>query len=115
MKQDPHSGYLGLGAILTGRIEASGAFHINGTLVGEVHRGQLVSVGADGIVDGEIHAARIVLDGGTVKGLLKAEIVEIRAHSTIAHSRVVAERLQLDPEVNSDGARFDIGAEPAGA
>ncbi len=112
MTQNFQDSHLGRGAVLTGRLEASGPFHVNGAFVGEILRGQLVSVGADGVVEGEIHAARIVLNGGTVKGLLKAESIEIRSSSTITDSRIVAEHLQMDPGVRSDGARFDIGGEP---
>jgi len=113
MKQDDsHGGYLGTGATIRGRLETSGDFHINGTFLGEIHAGQLVSVGVGGLVEGEIHADRIVLDGGTVKGLLQAKSVEVRPESRLVAVRMKAESLHLDASTHSEGARFEVGAKP---
>ncbi len=113
MKQDDsHGGHLGTGATIRGRLETAGDFHVNGTFLGEIHAGQLVSVGAGGLVEGEIHADRIVLDGGTVKGLLRAKSIEVRPESRLVAVRMKAERLHLDASAHSEGARFEVGAKP---
>jgi len=63
---------------ITGEVKASGDMKINGTIDGTINAEKTVYVLSQGNVDGEIYAAKVVVDG-KVKGVCSSAIVEINA------------------------------------
>ena len=109
MSRDAHSGYVGAGSRLTGRLNAPGPFNVNGSFAGEIYSEDVVSVGAEGFFEGRIFARKVVVEGGgKVAGEIDAHEVEVRSRGVIVGVAVQAARLTLEAESNADGARFRI-------
>lgn len=104
-----HSGFVGTGSHFTGNLEAPGPFNVNGGFSGEIRSEDVVSVGAEGRFEGNIHAREVVVEqGGRIVGEIDADRVEVQAGGVIAGVAVRAASLVLDADSNADGARFDI-------
>ena len=113
MPRDPargaHSGYVGSGSRLSGRLHAPGPFNVNGEFVGEVHSRDEVSVGSSGSFDGKIIADRVVVEGGgRVSGEIAARDVIVHSGGSIAGVAVQAASLTLEARSDADGAHFRI-------
>lgn len=107
--RDAHSGYVGSGSRLSGRLNAPGPFNVNGEFVGEIHSENEVSVGNSGNFDGRIFAERVVVEeGGRVSGEIDAQAVVVRAGGSIAGVAVQAASLTLEAQSDADGAHFQI-------
>lgn len=107
--RDAHSGYVGSGSRLSGRLNAPGPFNVNGEFIGEIRSEDEVSVGNSGNFDGRIFAERVVVeDGGRVSGEIDAQSVVVRAGGSIAGVAVQTASLTLDPESDADGAHFQV-------
>ena len=107
--KDAHSGYVGAGTKLTGRLRAPGPFHVNGAFAGEIFSEDLVSVGTGGVVDGTIVARKVVVEaGGRIIGKINAQEMQVRSGGNIAGTGVQAARLLLEADGNADGASFRI-------
>ena len=107
--RDAHSGYVGSGSRLSGRLNAPGPFNVNGEFAGEIRSEDEVSVGNSGNFDGRIFAERVVVeDGGRVSGEIDAQAVVVRSGGSIAGVAVQAASLTLEARSDADGARFQI-------
>ena len=107
--RDAHSGYVGSGSRLSGRLNAPGPFNVNGAFVGEIHSEDEVSVGTSGNFDGRIYAQRVVVEGGgRVSGEVAAQDVIVRSGGSIAGVAVQAATLTLEAKCDADGAHFQI-------
>lgn len=107
--RDAHSGYVGAGSRLSGRLHAPGPFNVNGAFAGEIHSEDVVSVGTEGFFEGRIFARKVVVErGGRIAGEIDAQEVEVRAGGAIVGVAVQAARLTLEAESDTDGARFQI-------
>ncbi len=107
--RDAHSGYVGSGSRLSGRLNAPGPFNVNGEFVGEIHCEDEVSVGTSGNFDGRIHAQRVVVEGGgRVSGEIAAQDVIVHSGGSIAGVAVQAANLTLEAKSDADGAHFQI-------
>lgn len=107
--RDAHSGYVGSGSRLSGRLNAPGPFNVNGEFVGEIHSEDEVSVGTSGNFDGRIHAQRVVVEGGgRVSGEIAAQDVVVHSGGSIAGVTVQAASLTLEAKSDADGAHFRI-------
>ena len=107
--QDAHSGYVGAGSRLTGRLHAPGPFNVNGDFTGEILSEDVVSVGTAGSFEGKIFARKVVVEGGgRITGEIDAQEVEVRSGGAIIGVSVQAASLTLEPQSNADGARFHI-------
>lgn len=107
--RDAHSGYVGSGSRLSGRLNAPGPFNVNGEFVGEIRSEDEVSVGNSGNFDGRIFAERVVVeDGGRVSGEIDAQAVVVRAGGSIAGVAVQTASLTLEARSDADGAHFQV-------
>lgn len=107
--RDAHSGYVGSGSRLSGRLNAPGPFNVNGEFVGEIHSEDDVSVGNAGSVDGRIYARRVIVEGGgRIKGEVAAQDVVVHSGGSIAGVTVQAATLVLEATSHADGAHFRI-------
>lgn len=107
--RDAHSGYVGSGSRLSGRLNAPGPFNVNGEFVGEIHSQAEVSVGNSGNFDGRIFAQRVVVEsGGRVSGEIAAQDVVVQSGGSIAGVAVQAATLTLEAASDADGAHFQV-------
>ena len=107
--RDAHSGYVGSGSRLSGRLNAPGPFNVNGEFVGEIHSEDEVSVGNSGNFDGRIFALRVVVEGGgRVAGEIEAQDVIVHSGGSIAGVAVQAATLMLEAQSDADGAHFQV-------
>lgn len=110
--RDAHSGYVGAGSRLSGKLNAPGPFNVNGEFVGEIRSEDEVSVGTSGNFDGRIFAQRVVVEeGGRVSGEIDAQDVIVRSGGSIAGVAVQAASLTLEAQSDADGAHFEIRRE----
>ena len=107
--RDAHSGYVGSGSRLSGRLHAPGPFNVNGEFVGEIHTEDELSVGNSGNFDGRIFALRVVVEGGgRISGEIEAQDVIVHSGGSIAGVAVQAATLTLEAKSDADGAHFQI-------
>ena len=75
--------------------------HIEGTVEGTViMEGQNLSIGEEGILNANIHAQNLVINGKLTGDVLADELIEIRK-SAVVKGNLIAPRIQLD-----DGGKF---------
>ncbi len=107
---DAHSGYVGSGCELNGRLHAPGPFHVNGAFRGEILSEDVVSVGKGGSFAGTVFARRVVVEGGgRIAGDIEADEVEVNSGGSIAGATVRSGSLSLAPGGDADGASFQVG------
>ncbi|REJ81534.1 MAG: polymer-forming cytoskeletal protein [Acidobacteria bacterium] len=66
------NGFLDAGSRLTGELEFEDTFRVDGAFTGKIRSPGDLVVGAEGSVEGEIHAGRVFVSG-TVRGEIRAE------------------------------------------
>lgn len=107
--RDAHSGYVGAGCELNGRLHAPGPFHVNGVFHGEILSEDVVSVGKGGAFEGTVCARRVVVEGGgRITGEIEADEVEVGPGGSIVGVAVRTASLSLAPGGSADGARFHV-------
>ncbi|WP_444996718.1 bactofilin family protein [Aliikangiella sp. IMCC44359] len=75
--------------------------HIEGTVEGTViMEGQNLSIGREGVLNANIHAQNLVINGSLTGDVLADELIEIRKTAVVKGS-LIAPRIQLD-----DGGKF---------
>lgn len=75
--------------------------HIEGTVEGTViMQGQNLSIGREGVLNANIHAQNLVINGSLTGDVLADELIEIRKTAVVKGS-LIAPRIQLD-----DGGKF---------
>lgn len=87
-------------AEIRGSIKTQGSIRVDGVVIGDVHSAKTVTIGATGLVEGNVHADEIIVSG-RVKG------------SLVAKGKIALEvTAQLDGDINaarltiSEGASF---------
>ena len=109
--QDAYSGFVGSGVSLTGNLRAPGPFQLNGAFHGEIRCEDVVSIGAEGVFEGDLTAREVIVkQGGRVIGAINADEVHVLSGGIIAGVTVRAARLLLERDGNAEGARFHVGA-----
>ena len=107
----PLNALLGKGAVYEGDLSFEGRVRLDGLFRGRIYTDEVLEIGPEGCVEGEVDAAVVIL-AGQLEGLLK-----VREHLLVqptAHVRgtVQAARIEVKP-----GARFaatlQVGQEPA--
>ena len=92
------STYLAPGAKIQGEISGKTEVVIDGELEGQVKLNQLVTVGSQGVVKGEIHAQAVRVSGKVVGNIVGHDRVEVMATGTV-EGDIVAPRVTV-----ADGA-----------
>ncbi|QHM74296.1 polymer-forming cytoskeletal protein [Mixta tenebrionis] len=93
---------------INGEIKASGDMKINGSVDGKIMAEKTVYVLGQGVVEGEIFAAKVVVDG-KVKGLCASAVVEINANG-LMDGTIESD----DLSINKNGRFYGV-SKPAGA
>ena len=77
------NGFLDAGSHITGELHFEDTFRIDGKVTGSVVSSGDLIIGENGLIDGDVHVARIFVSG-TVKGTLRAgQRVELMATSKV--------------------------------
>ncbi len=106
----PLNALLGRGAVYEGDLSFEGRVRLDGLFRGRIYTDEVLEIGPEGCVEGEVDAAIVVL-AGQVEGTLNVRdhlLVQATAH---VRGHVRAARIEVRP-----GARFaatlDVGQEP---
>ena len=126
-KQEIHT-LVGAGTRVTGDLDFTGGLHLDGKVIGNVTAAEgpsVVSISADGVVEGTVAAAEVVVNG-TVKGdVVGSERVELGASARVVGNVVYGLiEMAMGAEVNGklihearpgtgEGAEAAEAAEPA--
>ena len=95
---DALNGFVDSGCVLSGELEFSNAFRVDGRVDGVIRSRSELVIGEEGVVEGEINVARCQI-GGTVQGTIRAS-EKIVLHAT---AKVVGE-VHAPAVVMEDGA-----------
>lgn len=90
------------GTTLKGDISSNGDLRIDGTIIGNIHSGAKIIIGASGVVEGDIagNQADIV---GKVSGNVRAkELLQLRGDSVVT-GNLFAGKLQVEPSATFNG------------
>jgi cytoskeletal protein CcmA (bactofilin family) len=102
-----------LGKTLTfkGELSAEEDLILQGRVEGSIHHTQSLTVGVDGVVNGDIHARSIVIEG-TVEGDLHGTASVLIAATAKVRGNIVAPRVGITEGANFNGA-VDMASAPA--
>jgi cytoskeletal protein CcmA (bactofilin family) len=110
VKSSNELNFLGEGTYLEGTIETKGSLRIDGRVKGAIKTGDTVTIGANGVVAGEVYARQAVV-GGRIEGNLKIEEkLVLEAKSTLI-GNLKAKKLVIDEGAVFQG-KSEMGATP---
>lgn len=85
---------LGADTSVTGKLSFTAPTRIDGQLKGEVRASELLLIGAQGSVEGTVHAKALILEGAVRGDILGTEWVEVHASARLIGS-VAAHRIEV--------------------
>lgn len=97
-----HSTFISADTIVGGDLSGAGEVQIDGEVGGDVH-GRRVSVGAEGVVMGNINAEFVAV-AGTVRGRIEAFSVSL-AKSAEVDGTITHNEIDIEPGAKIDGRR----------
>lgn len=104
---------LGADTSVTGKLSFAAPTRIDGQLKGEVRATELLLIGAQGSVEGTVHAKALILEGAVRGDVIGTEWVEIHATGRLIGS-VAAHRIEVQPGARVQ-ARMTIAPAPESA
>ena len=99
----PSRNILGCGTKLTGDIESSGDFRIDGTLVGNIKTDGKVVVGTTGKVEGNISCKNADIEGSAKAQLNVTGLLTLKAKSKL-EGDVTTDKLAIEPGAQFSGS-----------
>ncbi len=102
---------IGNGTTLKGDITCNGDLRIDGTLIGNINSTARVVIGANGLVEGDIHCQQADVMGKIVGTIKIKELLQLKA-SAVVNGNIYAGKLQIEPAATFNGA-CHMGSEPA--
>jgi cytoskeletal protein CcmA (bactofilin family) len=94
---------IGNGTTLKGDITSNGDLRIDGTLIGNVHSTAKVVIGANGVVEGDIHGLQADIMGKVVGNIKVKDLLQLKASGTV-NGNVTAGKLQIEPAATFNGS-----------
>lgn len=99
---DHPTSFIAAGTVLTGNIESSGDIRIDGILKGNLICKAKVVLGAEGVIEGDVHAGQADLMG-TVEGKVCAnDLLYLRGNAAVTGD-IHAVKLLIEPTANFNG------------
>ncbi|MFI5151903.1 MAG: polymer-forming cytoskeletal protein [Chitinophagales bacterium] len=93
---------IGAGTTLKGDISSNGDLRIDGTLVGNIHCTAKVVIGANGVVEGDIHGQQADIMG-KVSGTIKVkDLLQLKSNCSV-NGNLHAANLQIEPAASFNG------------
>ncbi len=77
---------IGQNTLLTGDVEFSGGFHIDGKLKGSVRSidpASMLTLSDQGVVEGDVHVPNIILNGTVIGDVYASERVELASNAKV--------------------------------
>jgi len=93
---------IGAGTSITGNIETSGDLRIDGILKGNIFSKAKVFIGADGIVEGNVHCKNADITGQVTGNLKVTELLQLKGKAAVAGD-IHAAKLLIESTVNYNG------------
>jgi len=90
------------GTILKGDISSNSDLRIDGTLIGNINSSAKVIIGANGVVEGDLHGQQADILG-KVSGTIKVkELLQLKG-SSVVNGNIQAGKLQVEPTATFNG------------
>lgn len=124
MSADPRplNAFLGRGATYQGDLSFEGRVRVDGLFLGRIYSDEVLEIGVEGRVEGEVDAEEVILSGrvdgllrvrrllrvtstGRVSGRIDAAAVEMEAGATVRAEVFIGDAASLGPEPESPDAR----------
>lgn len=93
---------IGAGNTITGNIEAEGDIRIDGTVKGNVFSRAKILIGADGLVEGNIHCREADVNGQVVGNINTQELLHLKGNAAVSGDIHTA-KLLIEPTVSFNG------------
>jgi len=93
---------IGAGNIITGNIEAEADIRIDGTVKGNVYSKAKILVGADGLVEGNIHCREADINGQVNGNINTTELLHLKGNAAVSGDIHTA-KLFIEPTVSFNG------------
>ena len=94
---------LGRGTEFEGKLTFTGRVRLDGRFKGEVFSDDVLILGDDGVLEGDVDVGTLIVRGGTVRGNVRAsQLVEIHAPGKV-YGNIHAPQLFIDKGVVFDG------------
>ena len=90
------------GTTLTGDINSNADLRIDGTLVGNINSTAKVIIGANGVVQGDIHGQQADILGKVTGGVKVRELLQLKG-SSVVKGNIHAAKLQVEPTATFNG------------
>ena len=100
--------FLGEGTYVEGIVETKGSLRIDGRVKGAVKAGDTLTIGAKGVVAGEIHSRTAVV-GGRIEGNIKVDEKLVLEANSVLVGNLKAKKLVIDEGAVFQG-KSDMGA-----
>jgi cytoskeletal protein CcmA (bactofilin family) len=104
-KEQGHAGVASIiakGTVLKGDITSDGDIRIDGTLQGNIHCSARVVIGANGVVEGDIHSNNADIMGLT-RGTLKVkDLLQLKGEGKVI-GNILTGRLMVEPNAQFNG------------
>src|ERR1700761_7573803 len=93
---------IGAGITMKGDITSNGDLRIDGTLVGNIHCSAKVVIGANGVVQGDIHGQQADIMGKVTGTIKVKDLLQLKGGSAVS-GNIEASKLQIEPTANFNG------------
>ena len=93
---------IGAGTTINGNIEAGGDIRIDGTIKGNVFSKAKILIGADGIVEGNIHCREADITGQVNGNINTQELLHLKGNAAVSGDIHTA-KLFIEPTVSFNG------------
>lgn len=90
------------GTTLKGDINSNADLRIDGTLIGNIHSSAKVIIGANGVVEGDIHGQQADILGKVTGTIKVKELLQLKG-SSFVQGNIQAGRLQVEPTATFNG------------
>ncbi len=94
---------IGHGTTLKGDISSNGDLRIDGKLIGNIHSTAKVVIGANGVVEGDIHGVQADIMGQVTGTIKVKELLQLKASGKV-NGNIHAGKLQIEPAATFNGA-----------
>lgn len=96
------SSIIGAGTTITGNIETTGDFRIDGTLKGNIHSKAKLLVGAGGSIEGNVYCRQADIMGQVTGNLTSTDLLQLKGKAAVAGD-IQAAKLLIESTVNYNG------------
>ena len=93
---------IGAGTSMKGDITSNGDLRIDGSLVGNINCTAKVVIGANGVVEGDIHGQQADIMGKVTGTIKVKDLLQLKGGSLV-NGNLQAAKLQIEPTANFNG------------